>query len=100
MISTLQGRNDRTKPMRILLCTASLALLTACGNSDVTDTLHGDATPQNISAQTATYFETSRSNVAIGNLKPGVFGTAYKAKVAGTLFDCHYFKQTVSCNRA
>ena len=86
--------------MRIFLCTASFALLTACSDGSVTDTLHADATPQNLSVETAKYFNTSRSRVAIGNLKPSVFGTAYKARVSGRIYDCHYFKKAVSCNRA
>ena len=83
--------------MRALLLSSAL-FLSACGQ--VTDTVNSDATPAALAAETAKYFETSRSRVAVGNLKPGVLGTAYNAKVAGTMYDCHYFKKTVSCNRA
>ena len=86
--------------MRTALLIASFSLLTACSGGSVTDTIHSDATPENISAETAKYFDTRRSRVAIGALKPGVLGTAYKAKVAGRLYDCHYFKKTVTCSRA
>ncbi len=83
-------------PMLLLTCT----ILTACSGGSVSDTLHADATPENLTTETARYFETSRSRVAIGNLKPGVLGTAYKARVAGTMYDCHYFKKTVTCDRS
>lgn len=86
--------------MRSLICGLGLVALTACSSAEVGDTLHADATPENLSIQTASYFETSRSRVAIGNLQPGMFGTSYYAKVAGRAYDCHYFKKTVSCSRA
>lgn len=86
--------------MRTALILASLTFLSACGGGTVSGTLHADATPQNLTTETAKYFETSRKRVAIGNLKPGVLGTAYKAKVAGRMYDCHYFKKTVTCSRA
>ena len=84
--------------MRHTLLFASVLLLAACG--EVTDTVNSDATPSALATETAKYFETSRSRVAIGNMKPGVWGTAYKAKVAGTVYDCHYFKKSVTCSRA
>ncbi len=84
---------------KILIATSFLAI-SACSGGQVTDTLHADATPENSKMHTASYFATSQRNVRVGNLKPGVLGTAYKARVAGTVYDCHYFKKTVSCNRA
>ena len=86
--------------MRKILFAALLPLLAACSGGSVTDTLHADATPQNLTIETAKYFETSRSRVAVGNLKPGILGTSYKARVAGTMYDCHYVKKAVSCDRA
>ena len=86
--------------MRRTVFATSFLVMAACSGSDVNDTLHADATPASIKLATATYFETSQRYVAIGNLKQGVLGTTYKAKIASTVYDCRYFKKTVSCSRA
>ncbi len=84
--------------MRNTLLLTSVLLLAACG--EVTEKVNSDASPTALATETAKYFGTSRSRVAIGNMKPGVWGTAYKAKVSGTVYDCHYFKKSVTCSRA
>ncbi len=86
--------------MRKILIVTSLVALGACSSGEVNDTLHADATPSNIQMETAKYFETSRSRVRIGSLKQGILGTSYRAKVAGSIYDCKYFKKAVTCSRS
>lgn len=84
---------------KALVLTTAL-FLSACSGSEVTGKVHADATPQNIQIETAKYFATSSRNVRVGNMKSSMLGTAYQAKISGSLYDCRYFKKTVSCNRA
>ena len=77
---------------------AGLLALAACAKT--TETVNSDVTTAKLQKDTATYFNTSPSRVAIGNIKKGVLGTAYQARVAGRVFDCHYFRSSVTCERA
>lgn len=84
--------------MKKIVILAALLGLSACSNA--TKAVNSDATPAKLRLDTATYFATSQRNVAVGNFSQTVFGTAYQAKVVGTVYDCNYFRGTVSCNRA
>ena len=84
--------------MKKLVILAALLGLSACATA--TKAVNSDATSAKVRLDTATYFATSQRNVAVGNFEQNVFGTVYKAKVAGTVYDCNYFRGTVSCNRA
>ena len=86
--------------MRKALFLTSVLFLSACSSGEVNGKLHADATPANIKYETAKYFATSTSRVRVGNMKPGMLGTAYNAKVSGKVYDCRYFKKTVTCSRA
>jgi len=83
------------KPSLLL---AGLLVLAACAKT--TETVNSDVTLAKLQQDTATYFNTSPSRVAIGNMRQGVLGTAYQARVAGRVFDCHYFRSSVTCERA
>lgn len=80
------------------LLSAGFLALAACAQT--TETVNSDVTPAKLQRDTAVYFNTSPSRVAIGNVKKGVLGTAYQARVAGRVFDCHYFRSSVTCERA
>ena len=84
--------------MKKTVILASLLGLSACATA--TKAINSDATAAKVRLDTASYFATSQRNVAVGNFEQNVFGTAYKARVAGTIYDCNYFRGTVSCNRA
>jgi len=84
--------------MKYVVILVALFGLTAC--STTTKAINSDATPAKVRLDTATYFATSQRNVVVGNFEQNVFGTAYKAKVAGTVFDCNYFRGAVTCSRA
>lgn len=84
--------------MKPAILIAGLLLVSACAQA--TDTVNSDATPAKLQKDTATYFNTSPSRVAVGNMRQGVLGTAYQARVAGRLYDCHYFRASVTCERA
>ncbi len=86
--------------MQKALVLTAVLVLSACSGAEMTDKLHADATPANIKLETAKYFSTSQRSVRVGNMRPGVLGTGYQAKVSGTLYDCRYFKKTVTCSRA
>ena len=82
---------------KVLILTGVLAL-SACAQA--TESVNSDVTPAKLQADTADYFATNRGNVRVGNLKQSVVGTAYQARVAGTLYDCKYFRSAISCWRA
>ena len=82
---------------KLVLITAILGL-SAC--ADATKAVNSDVSGARLQHDTAVYFATSKRNVRVGNFKQNVFGTAYKAKVGGRMYDCKYFRGTVSCNRA
>lgn len=84
--------------MRKLLLPITFLALSACGGQ-VTDAVNSDVTPAKLQNDTAVYFATSRSRVKVGKFEQTVLGTKYKARVAGTLYDCHYFRSSISCNR-
>ena len=84
--------------MQKAILLAALLGLTAC--ADATSAVNSDVSPAKLQSSTASYFATSNRNVRIGGLKQSVIGTAYKARVGRTLYDCNYFRGTVSCNRA
>lgn len=86
--------------MQKALVLTAVLVLSACSGAEVTDKLHADATPTNIKYETAKYFATSQRGVRVGNMKHGILGTSYQAKVSGGLYDCRYFKKTVTCSRA
>lgn len=77
---------------------AGLLALAACAKT--TETVNSDVTYSKLQQDTASYFNTSPSRVAIGNMRRGVLGTAYQARVSGRVFDCHYFRSSVTCERA
>ena len=77
---------------------AALLALTAC--ADATRAVNSDVTPAKLQSDTASYFATSKRNVRVGNFKQSMIGTAYKARVGRTTYDCNYFRGAVSCNRA
>jgi len=81
-----------------LLLILSFSALSACGYA--TDKVNSDVTQVKLESDTAGYFETSMSNVSVGSFKRSVVGTSYKARVSGNLYDCHYFRSAVTCNRA
>lgn len=72
--------------------------MSAC--ADATKVVNSDVSPAKLQTDTAAYFSTSKRYVRVGNMKKSVLGTAYQAKVAGRVFDCSYFRGTVSCSRA
>jgi hypothetical protein len=76
----------------------SLLALAACAQA--TETVNSDVTTAKLRTDTAVYFNTSPSRVQVGNMRQGVLGTAYQARVSGRVFDCHYFRSSVSCERA
>lgn len=84
--------------MKNLVILFALFGLTAC--SSATKAVNSDATTAKVRLDTATYFATSQRNVAVGNFEQTIFGTAYKSKVAGTVYDCNYFRGAVTCSRA
>lgn len=81
--------------MRKSLAFAGLLALAAC--SQATETVNSDVTSAKLRTDTAVYFNTNPSRVRVGNLRQSVLGTAYQAKVGGRVFDCHYFRSSVSC---
>lgn len=83
--------------MRKLPLILSGLALSACAQA--TDAINSDATPAKLRAETASYFSTSAYNVSVGNLNPGLLGTAYQARVSGRLYDCRYFKTAVTCSK-
>ena len=84
--------------MKKLALVTALFALSAC--ADATKAVNSDVSPTKLKVSTASYFSTSSRNVRVGNFKQTVFGTSYQAKVSGRLFDCNYFRGTVTCNRA
>ena len=84
--------------MRRILIILSIGTLSACAQA--TDAINSDATPAKLKAETAEYFSTSAYNVRVGNMRPGLLGTAYQARVSGHLYDCRYFKTAVTCSKA
>lgn len=76
----------------------SVLAVSACAQA--TDAINSDATPAKLKTNTAEYFSTSPYNVKVGNLRPGMLGTAYQARVSGRLYDCRYFKTAVTCKKA
>ncbi len=88
--------------MKKLVILSAVLALGACAdvNKSVTETVNSDVTGASLQSSTAAYFATSKRNVRVGNVSQNVFGTAYQSRVAGTLYDCNYFRGTVTCNRA
>ena len=84
--------------MSRILLVLFLATLTACGQA--TDAINKGVTPAKLQADTAAYFRTSKSNVAIGNMKPSMVGMAYQARVGRVLYNCNQFKAAINCERA
>lgn len=82
---------------KLVLITALLGLA-AC--ADATKAVNSDVSGARVQHETAVYFATSKSNVRVGGFKQSVLGTAYKARVGRTMYDCKYFRGTVSCSRA
>ena len=82
---------------KILLLTAFTALA-ACGQS--IDAVNKGVTPAKLQADTATYFRTSKTNVAIGKMKPSMLGMAYQARVNRVLYNCNQFRAAITCERA
>lgn len=83
-------------PKFILILT--FTALSACGYA--TDKVNSDVTQAKLESDTARYFETSRSNVSVGSFRQSIVGTSYKARVAGNLYDCSYFRSALTCARA
>lgn len=83
--------------MRKFYVLLSLTALSACGAA--VDSVNSDASAAKLQKDTARYFETSASNVEVGNFVRQITGTAYKARVGGTLYNCHYFKSAVTCEQ-
>ena len=86
---------------KIVILSAVLAL-GACAdvNQSVTETVNSDVSGASLQSSTAVYFATSKRNVKVGNVSQNVFGTAYQSRVSGTLYNCNYFRGTVTCNLA
>jgi len=84
--------------MRKLLIMVPLLVATAC--TQATEAVNSDVSVAKVQTETAKYFSTSTRNVAVGNFKQTVLGTAYKARVSGRMYDCHYVRGTVSCTAA
>lgn len=84
--------------MRKLLKLAPVLVLAACAQA--TDAVNSDATAANVQKETAAYFATSSKNVRVGAFKQTLLGTEYKAQVGSRMFNCHYIRQTVSCQNA
>ncbi len=76
----------------------SVLAVSACAQA--TETVNSDATAANVTVETAKYFSTSTRNVRVGNFKQSLVGTAYKARVGGRMYDCHYIRKSVSCTNA
>ncbi len=82
---------------KLVILTAVLGL-GACASA--TEAVNSDVSRAGLTNSTAAYFATSTRNVRVGYVSQSVLGTAYQSRVAGTLYDCNYFRGTVSCNRA
>ena len=82
--------------MTRILALLALAALAAC--SQATDAVNSDVSVAKLQSDTAVYFATSSRNVRVGNLQSTLVGTSYNAKIGGRMYDCQYFRGTVSCN--
>lgn len=77
---------------------AILALVSLGACSTASETVNSDATPLALQQSTAAYWQTSASNVRVGNLQPGVLGTHYSAQVGRTMYNCFYVRGSVTCD--
>ncbi|MCG6884980.1 MAG: hypothetical protein LJE62_14615 [Silicimonas sp.] len=84
--------------MRKLLILVPVIGLAACAQT--TEAVNSDASAANVTYETAKYFSTSTRNVRVGNFEQGVFGTQYKARVGGRMYDCRYMRSLVTCENA
>ena len=89
---------DTSEPMKKLVLITALLGLAAC--ADATKVVNSDVSSARLQSDTAVYFATSKRNVRVGNFKQSVLGTSYKAKVGGRLYDCKYFRGSVTCSAA
>ena len=84
--------------MKKIVIIATFLGLGAC--ADATKAVNSDVSGARLQHDTAVYFSTSKRNVRIGGVKQSVLGTVYKAKVGRTMFDCRYFRGSVTCSHA
>lgn len=84
--------------MRRILAILPLSALAACGYA--TEKVNSDVSMTMLEGETAAYFQTHSGNVSIENYKQGVWGTSYQARVAGTLYNCNYFRSSMTCQKA
>ncbi|AZQ68080.1 hypothetical protein EF888_13620 [Silicimonas algicola] len=84
--------------MRKFLAILALTSLAACATA--TEKVNSDVSAAGLKRSTATYFSTAPRNVQVGSLRQSMLGTSYKAKVSGRMYDCKYFRTSVTCQHA
>ena len=83
------------KAVTTLVCAL---LLSGCAPI-ISGTMNASASPELVRSKTAEHFGVSPARVRVSKYEKGLLGTAYRARVNGTLFNCTYYYGAVTCKR-